>query len=236
MNEPKLKLKRKKPSSSDPEQPSTSKPRSFMPTSASFFPQSGGPEPLTTAQSSAPASACSGEKGLWALTLRWVLQELQDTPGLVPELPPLSAVTPLVPSSTTDWDLSDEVPPFPEYSSFQTCPDSTLHSSEPGQDMPLSPRIPHTQTLDPSPLQMQTETHGPKATLPLCQKDQQKPSGRESGRTGETLRTEASRVMTEGLMSSCPMCLLVFPLGFTQLDRDGHLAQCLSEVNMDVTW
>ncbi|KAM9786190.1 uncharacterized protein ACB057_014582 [Neosynchiropus ocellatus] len=35
---------------------------------------------------------------------------------------------------------------------------------------------------------------------------------------------------------SCPMCLLVFPPRFTQLDRDGHLAQCLSEMNVDMTW
>ncbi|XP_074499237.1 uncharacterized protein LOC141772301 [Sebastes fasciatus] len=34
----------------------------------------------------------------------------------------------------------------------------------------------------------------------------------------------------------CPMCLLVFPVGFTQMDCDGHLAQCLSEVNVDMTW
>ncbi|XP_041802488.1 uncharacterized protein si:ch73-70k4.1 [Chelmon rostratus] len=39
-----------------------------------------------------------------------------------------------------------------------------------------------------------------------------------------------------GGLQSCPMCLLVFPAGFTQMDCDGHLAQCLSEVNVDVTW
>ncbi|KAM3617002.1 uncharacterized protein V6R79_000833 [Siganus canaliculatus] len=39
-----------------------------------------------------------------------------------------------------------------------------------------------------------------------------------------------------GVLPSCPMCLLVFPAGFTQMDCDGHLAQCLSEVNVDVTW
>ncbi|XP_053706177.1 Fanconi anemia core complex-associated protein 20 isoform X1 [Synchiropus splendidus] len=34
----------------------------------------------------------------------------------------------------------------------------------------------------------------------------------------------------------CPLCLLVFPPSFTQLDRDGHLAECLSEMNEDITW
>ncbi|KAK2850827.1 hypothetical protein Q5P01_007103 [Channa striata] len=39
-----------------------------------------------------------------------------------------------------------------------------------------------------------------------------------------------------GRLQSCPMCLLVFPVGFTQMDCDGHLAQCLSEMNVDMTW
>ncbi|KAI3357665.1 hypothetical protein L3Q82_015518, partial [Scortum barcoo] len=38
------------------------------------------------------------------------------------------------------------------------------------------------------------------------------------------------------VLESCPMCLMVFPAGFTQMDCDAHLAQCLSEVNVDVTW
>ncbi|XP_023267302.1 Fanconi anemia core complex-associated protein 20 [Seriola lalandi dorsalis] len=40
----------------------------------------------------------------------------------------------------------------------------------------------------------------------------------------------------ERRLQSCPMCLLVFPVGFTQMDCDGHLAQCLSEMNVDMTW
>ncbi|XP_073326989.1 uncharacterized protein [Pagrus major] len=39
-----------------------------------------------------------------------------------------------------------------------------------------------------------------------------------------------------GALQSCPMCLLPFPAGFSQMDCDGHLAQCLSEVNVDMTW
>ncbi|XP_051282372.1 Fanconi anemia core complex-associated protein 20 isoform X2 [Dicentrarchus labrax] len=40
----------------------------------------------------------------------------------------------------------------------------------------------------------------------------------------------------EEMLKSCPMCLQEYPVGFTQMDCDGHLAQCLSEVNVDVTW
>ncbi|KAK3565654.1 hypothetical protein QTP86_013902 [Hemibagrus guttatus] len=37
-------------------------------------------------------------------------------------------------------------------------------------------------------------------------------------------------------LECCPMCLMPFPAGFSQLECDGHLAQCLSEMNVDVVW
>ncbi|KAI1892572.1 hypothetical protein AGOR_G00134960 [Albula goreensis] len=37
-------------------------------------------------------------------------------------------------------------------------------------------------------------------------------------------------------MESCPMCLLRFPAGFTQMECDSHLARCLSEMSEDITW
>lgn len=51
---------------------------------------------------------------------------------------------------------------------------------------------------------------------------------------------EEEEVMSVGkreeALQSCPMCLHVFPAGFTQMERDSHLAQCLSEMNVDMTW
>ncbi|XP_051895354.1 uncharacterized protein si:ch73-70k4.1 [Pristis pectinata] len=37
-------------------------------------------------------------------------------------------------------------------------------------------------------------------------------------------------------LESCPMCLVRFPAGFTQLEVDSHLAKCLSESTEDVMW
>ncbi|KAJ8264950.1 hypothetical protein COCON_G00140490 [Conger conger] len=37
-------------------------------------------------------------------------------------------------------------------------------------------------------------------------------------------------------METCPMCLLPFPSGFTQMECDSHLAKCLSEMSEDITW
>ncbi|AWP09130.1 putative Fanconi anemia-associated protein of 20 kDa isoform 2 [Scophthalmus maximus] len=51
-----------------------------------------------------------------------------------------------------------------------------------------------------------------------------------------SVRGDVGAVAGGGRLQSCPMCLLVFPVGFTQMDCDGHLAQCLSQRNVDVTW
>nr|XP_055023133.1 uncharacterized protein si:ch73-70k4.1 [Misgurnus anguillicaudatus] len=37
-------------------------------------------------------------------------------------------------------------------------------------------------------------------------------------------------------LECCPMCLMPFPAGFSQMECDGHLAQCLSEMNADIVW
>nr|XP_057908298.1 uncharacterized protein si:ch73-70k4.1 [Doryrhamphus excisus] len=72
------------------------------------------------------------------------------------------------------------------------------------------------------------------------------PLGKEEEISEEMMGTEEdvevkhgdtkSGAMAEEKLNSCPMCLQVFPVGFSQMDCDGHLAQCLSEMNMDMTW
>ncbi|XP_077579406.1 uncharacterized protein LOC144200900 [Stigmatopora nigra] len=37
-------------------------------------------------------------------------------------------------------------------------------------------------------------------------------------------------------LNTCPMCLVAFPVESSQMDRDSHLAQCLSEMNVDMSW
>ncbi|XP_017296389.1 Fanconi anemia core complex-associated protein 20 [Kryptolebias marmoratus] len=44
------------------------------------------------------------------------------------------------------------------------------------------------------------------------------------------------KVPADEELQSCPMCLQPFPAGSTQMDRDGHLAQCLSDMDVDMTW
>ncbi|XP_056319826.1 uncharacterized protein si:ch73-70k4.1 [Danio aesculapii] len=56
------------------------------------------------------------------------------------------------------------------------------------------------------------------------------PEGSESGsetKSGAERRSE---------LECCPMCLMPFPAGFTQMECDGHLAQCLSEMHDDIIW
>lgn len=56
------------------------------------------------------------------------------------------------------------------------------------------------------------------------------PEGSESGletKSGAERRSE---------LECCPMCLMPFPAGFTQMECDGHLAQCLSEMHDEIIW
>ncbi|MED6235693.1 hypothetical protein ATANTOWER_031849 [Ataeniobius toweri] len=54
--------------------------------------------------------------------------------------------------------------------------------------------------------------------------------------TGEDDQVQRVGKPEEAALQSCPMCLQGFPAGFTQMERDSHLAQCLSEMNVDMTW
>ncbi|XP_064153837.1 translation initiation factor IF-2 [Anguilla rostrata] len=51
-----------------------------------------------------------------------------------------------------------------------------------------------------------------------------------------THRPSAGAAAAAATMENCPMCLLPFPSGFTQMECDSHLAKCLSEMNDDMTW
>ncbi|KAK2841515.1 hypothetical protein Q7C36_013094 [Tachysurus vachellii] len=55
-------------------------------------------------------------------------------------------------------------------------------------------------------------------------------TGHESGMPIRGSGSDGSR------LECCPMCLMLFPAGSSQLECDGHLAQCLSEMNVDVVW
>ncbi|XP_017323085.1 uncharacterized protein si:ch73-70k4.1 isoform X2 [Ictalurus punctatus] len=52
----------------------------------------------------------------------------------------------------------------------------------------------------------------------------------EAGTSGRGPRSDGLR------LECCPMCLTLFPAGFSQMECDAHLAQCLSEMNVDVVW
>ncbi|XP_056279492.1 Fanconi anemia core complex-associated protein 20 [Pseudoliparis swirei] len=87
-------------------------------------------------------------------------------------------------------------------------------------------------------------TGGEEDTGPVCRRpraNQGTPSdGRVHLQRQEEEEEEAHTSVRGGggdrELQSCPMCLMVFPVGFSQMDCDGHLAQCLSEVNVDMSW
>ncbi|XP_061543586.1 uncharacterized protein si:ch73-70k4.1 isoform X1 [Phycodurus eques] len=69
---------------------------------------------------------------------------------------------------------------------------------------------------------------------PLDQKEGiiEEPMETEEGKEKKCSDTKRA----EETLNSCPMCLHVFSVGASQMDRDGHLAQCLSDMNVDMRW
>lgn len=219
-NCPKLKLKRKK-SFAEPELSSTSQQQSFRAASVSGLPD-------TDTGSVPPAAAwwtrdLPEPDRLWALIMRSALLDLQDHSGLVPDLPPPSVPRPTPSFAPEEHGLDlEEVPPFPEPSlSVQNYPD------------PLKDALVHAQrTPDPQDSPLSSHCSGPQSSHT---------SGTREWRTETRADDHSSQKDTAereagGLLPSCPMCLLAFPLGFTQMERDSHLAQCLSDMNIDMTW
>ncbi|KAG5838716.1 hypothetical protein ANANG_G00226530 [Anguilla anguilla] len=101
------------------------------------------------------------------------------------------------------------------------------------------------ETQDPSPTSHRTGRDGRlRALRPRGSHAPEERHGRARPPQGEgdvsgkahTHRPSAGAATAAATMENCPMCLLPFPSGFTQMECDSHLAKCLSEMNDDMTW
>ncbi|KAK5863047.1 hypothetical protein PBY51_000106 [Eleginops maclovinus] len=191
---------------------------------------------------------------LWAMALESALQEdqLWDLPPPLPplpSLPPSSAARAAAGQADEQrWcDLSGEVPPLPVSSppSFLRQQQPSVlssHCSRPNLAPIQSPQPPLTSWKEP-----------PSPSRPSGGDRWSK--GGETGalnREGGARRKDSLQRVEEhkeegvhrtvgdatggGERHSCPICLLEFNEGSTQMERDGHLARCLSEVNVDMSW
>ncbi|KAI7798049.1 putative fibroin heavy chain [Triplophysa rosa] len=55
-------------------------------------------------------------------------------------------------------------------------------------------------------------------------------------KSGESMLSLEIKPESKSELECCPMCLMAFPAGFSQMECDGHLAQCLSEMHEDIVW
>ncbi|XP_029995741.1 Fanconi anemia core complex-associated protein 20 isoform X1 [Sphaeramia orbicularis] len=197
---------------------------------------------------------------LWTLTLRAALPYREDQHwDLVPDLPHPSTGRhwPQIPGEHSWCDLSEDVAPFPEPpplsprspssrdpvnvsfpqldSSVQTKPMPNLSSKAPstscGQTHPTKPTF-HSQGGPLSSERPSRVDVGERRTAENEAVVNRQPPVKQTGAPQQ----DDEEGGEGGRLQSCPMCLLVFPVGFTQMDCDGHLAQCLSEMNVDMTW
>ncbi|XP_028309749.1 Fanconi anemia core complex-associated protein 20 [Gouania willdenowi] len=182
------------------------------------------------------------------------------------DLPLPSAVAPVAQSSEDGWsyDLSAAVAPLPEPPALPVAPptlDSSPQDCTPVSGLPertTSGRISnHAVVCQPPPSSETSRVDGGNAVsccsfnVPLspppdrqqtpvgvADKEEELAMGQEKKNVSEHGGNPAAAAAGgggEGL-HSCPMCLQVFPDGCSQMERDGHLAQCLSDMNVDVTW
>ncbi|XP_008278432.1 uncharacterized protein si:ch73-70k4.1 [Stegastes partitus] len=185
-----------------------------------------------------------------------------DLNSQVPAFPEPSAPSPGVPSSprslgSSQQDPSAQTKPAPHppdqqlFSSSRQSPDnraaSPQHVSN-RQQSSLHRQDEATPSAGPSrdgggegttggeP----EEEPGPVSRQLVSVSDSRAPLQEEGGNTEEVTEGEEGEAVQRsggvGVLQSCPMCLQLFPDGFTQMDCDGHLAQCLSELNVDMTW
>ncbi|KAF7210556.1 Fanconi anemia core complex-associated protein 20 isoform X2 [Nothobranchius furzeri] len=261
---PKSKLKRKRTSVEDVE-PETSTYRG-LPSASGTGGASTHREPDAGSGRSAAPSAPSAPawwrtvppgsaEALWAATLTSALPYLdKERWDPLPDLPPCSAAKPKNSDQERWCDLGSEVRPFPE-SSLRT--PSSLASSQDfsGWTTPAAQpdRSPHLHTGSPRPLcrsqpppavrRGEEASSSSSSSAGRCGGQKAAPGNREltqkvsdPSSPAEEEEEQGVRGDEEAELQSCPMCLQAFPVGSTQMDRDGHLAQCLSEMNMDMTW
>ncbi|XP_034027786.1 uncharacterized protein si:ch73-70k4.1 [Thalassophryne amazonica] len=232
-------------------------------------------------------------ESLWALTVKSALPYLDSQSwDPVPDLPEPPPSEPAVQTLNEEWfDLSNEVPPFPEFAvPFSPSPGPTpctgplglnfCHQEIPVQKKSVSVNLEREVSshsgqmsdFNNQPLQVPVKNCPQSLSSWVEEASMLEPS---RGREEEKGEKEGSRQTTlvhrphlhnqrkasdnpvlleeerdieglekvhsngspeEGGLQRCPMCLLVFPVGFSQMECDGHLAQCLSEMNVDMTW
>eukprot|EP00066_Takifugu_rubripes_P030471 XP_011619737.1 PREDICTED: Fanconi anemia-associated protein of 20 kDa [Takifugu rubripes] len=153
---------------------------------------------------------------LWALTLKAFLTKPENQHRYqVPELPqsPTEGLTSATVVNQDHRDNTQDVPPFPK------------SSSSPAQTDPPAEAAVTSQNIKT------VSSHDHKPALPS--------SSSSSSSAASNSRVEQTSVCgpePAAVLQRCPMCCLLFPSGFSQMDLDTHLALCLSEVRTDMTW
>ncbi|CAF93172.1 unnamed protein product [Tetraodon nigroviridis] len=133
----------------------------------------------------------------------------------VPELP-RSSTESLILVANQDRCLDvEDVPPFPKSSAPPSSPAQTGGPAEPGDTRNVKTVSPHDHRAAPSSASLSSSVSDSK---------------------GSQHQTSVCGPDPAAVLQTCPMCCLLFPSGFSQMDQDRHLAKCLSEVRTDMTW
>ncbi|MCJ8734560.1 hypothetical protein PDJAM_G00236860 [Pangasius djambal] len=195
------------------------------------------------------SSDLSDVEKLWMKTLQALCPQVSapDSALCVPRLPQLS--TKQEEECERRWcSLDEDVIPFPNplphSSPFPSSPDLQNRAGR----VPVRSTSSHERSgvseseQEANGAAAGKPGSGPEHSGPECEgeagtldnseiKSGSDPEGDDEARTSER-GSGSDRLRLE----CCPMCLMPFPAQFSQMECDGHLAQCLSEMNADVMW
>ncbi|XP_053092163.1 Fanconi anemia core complex-associated protein 20 [Pangasianodon hypophthalmus] len=208
------------------------------------------------------SSDLSDVEKLWMKTLQALCPEVpaRDSALCVPRLPQLS--TKQEEECERRWcSLDEDVIPFPNPLAPDPLPCSApfpsspalqnragcvpvrrASSDSPGEGSERSGVSESDSEQDPNTAAAGKHGSGPGHSGPECEGEagtldySEIKSGldpemdNEAGTSGRGLGSDGLR------LECCPMCLMPFPARFSQMECDGHLAQCLSEMNADMMW
>ncbi|XP_053359679.1 Fanconi anemia core complex-associated protein 20 [Clarias gariepinus] len=181
-----------------------------------------------------PADLSEVEK-LWTETLQAVCPQARDSSPRLPQLPAKEEKR-----YERRWcGLDEDVPPVPDPPAPCAIP-RTLPVSAPDPQVGAGSPTAHGAQNSPGhgddPADVGVRERVTDRTSAGKSTSGSERSGPErEGETGAGMSGRGSG--SDGVrLECCPMCLIPFPAGFSQIECDGHLAQCLSEMNVDMVW
>ncbi|XP_006871839.1 PREDICTED: Fanconi anemia-associated protein of 20 kDa-like [Chrysochloris asiatica] len=140
-----------------------------------------------------------------------------------------------------DVDLADTPPPLPSFPHQD--PQQSPEHMVPSEIFTVGGKVFSWTPFPPAPqhsrsycLNRGAEGCPGSPVRPPFQCSEPEPQGTSSTKEPQSVEEKPPSVEETPTLRCCPMCQVEFQPGLSQLDIDGHLAQCLAESTDDIMW